>query len=233
MQMLFAVDIDGTIAYRHVPSLLAACNEQFHLGIEPARLQQMSYQTFLCQPELLAYRTRIGAYRFERALGWMDFEPQMLLAMRQHPGACEGVARLATLAPVVYYTARWSPDSVERSQAMAQATYQWLAAEHFPCADAVVFCEGIAGKLSKLAARLEEEGQPIILIDDGYERMIQAYAGLEAHQQRLLHQLTLVAFGASNVSAISDGLRVIAMRSWSQLAQMIEAVIADNERSYL
>ncbi len=228
--MIFAVDIDGTIAYRHVPSVLAACNERFRLGIAPERLQQMSYQTFLCQPEVLAYRTRIGAQRFERALGWMDFEPQVLLAMRQHPGACEGVARLAALAPVVYYTARWSADSAERSQAMAQATHQWLAAEHFPCADAVIFCEGSVSKLRKLAERIEQEAQPIILIDDGYERIMHAYERLEARQQRLLRQLTLVAFGASSVSASAGGLRVIAMRSWSQLAQMLEAVIADNER---
>lgn len=220
--MRIAVDIDGTISYRNERRYLYVCNEQLQLGIDARRLDTLSYQELLRQPELLAYQERVGDDYFRRAVGWIDFHSQVLCAAIPMTGAVEGVTRLASLGPVTYYTARFAPTSPQRSQAMADATYQWLHAQRFPASDSVVFCSNLKDKLHRLAECIEAEQTEFLLIDDQYARVISYISDLDASQRDILRRrMTLVAFKAARVPEQCARLRVLPLASWRQIDMLI------------
>jgi uncharacterized HAD superfamily protein len=212
--MLFAIDIDGTIAARSMRKFVQLCNERLALGLSTEVLQRrMFYRDFLELPEMLK---RKGDPEFQRALAWIDLEPQLLIAMLPLPGAVEGVTQLAQCASVTYYTARHSTARPERNAPMEQATKQWLARKQFPCSDAVVFCASVPDKLMRLTSVAQT--QPVVLIDDQYEKLLNAYAQLQldkSTRQVLQENLHLVAFGATKQPEQCCGLQVDILPSWN------------------
>jgi len=149
-----------------------------------------------------------------------------LRAMHPLPGAKEGVAQLATLGRVAYYTARYSSQSEERSQAMAQATLEWLTTHAFVNPTSAVFCDGLPGKLRQLAQELARHAEPVILVDDQYSRLLQRLTDLDKEPAQIFQRsLILVAYGAQTTPE-SALLPVVALPSWEQGAvhQMLETV---------
>ncbi|HEU5376725.1 MAG TPA: hypothetical protein VFV38_14920, partial [Ktedonobacteraceae bacterium] len=196
-----AIDIDGTLGYRDRQEYMKTCNETLKLEIAEEHLQTLSsLKTFYQLPEVQKYRERVGEAYYRKAIGWIDFHPQVLRTTRLLPGAKEGVMLLATLGKVAYYTARYSAQSEERSQAMAQATLEWLAACDLVNPTNAVFCDGLPGKLRQLAQAIAEDPGPVLLVDDQYARLLERLTDLDEEPVQLLKRsLILVAFGARTV----------------------------------
>ncbi len=221
-----ALDIDGTLGYRNRQQYLLTCKTTLKLALADDVLQGISLETFAQLPEVRAYRARVGDAYYTKALGWIDYHPDVLRAMHPLPGAREGVARLATVGSVAYYTARYSAQSQERSQAMAEATQTWLTVHAFAHPTNTVFCDGLPGKLRQLARDLVNVSEPVILIDDQWTRLLQRCAELDEATIRLLQgSLLLVAYGAATVPE-QTLLPVVALPSWEESAvtQMLEGI---------
>lgn len=221
-----ALDIDGTLGYRNRQQYLTTCNETLKLAIAEERLKDLSLQDFYHLPEVLAYKERVGEAYYAKAIAWIDYHPEVLRAMRPLPGAKEGVTRLAMLGKVAYYTARYSAQSEERSQAMAQATLEWLTAHEFVSPTSAVFCDGLPGKLRQLAHELAREAEPVILVDDQSTRLLQRLADLDAEPAQILKRsLILVAHGARTAPEDAP-VPVVALPSWKEEAvqNMLEKV---------
>jgi hypothetical protein len=174
----------------------------------------MFYRDFLQLPEILK---RKQDTEFKRALAWIDLDPQLLIAMLPLPGAVQAVTQLAQRASVTYYTARHSTVRPEKNLPMEQATKEWLALKQFPCSEEVVFCAGVPDKLTRLA--VVAQSQPVVLIDDQYEKLLTAFAGLEDQysKEALLENFRLVAFGATKLPEQCYGLQVSMLPSWDCL----------------
>lgn len=211
-----ALDIDGTLGRRNCQQYMKTCNETLKLAIAEERLQGISLKSFYQFPEVQAYRERVGEAYYQKAIGWVAYHPDVLRVMHPLPGAIEGVSLLAPLGNVAYYTARYSAQSKERSQAMAQATLEWLAAYEFINPTNAVFCDGLPGKLRQLAQAIVDEAEPVILIDDQYMRLLEHVADLGEEPARFLQSsLILVAYGAQTVPERTP-VPVIALPSWEQ-----------------
>lgn len=212
-----AVDIDGTLGYRDRQEYMKTCNETLKLAIAEECLPHISsLKAFYELPEIQAYKERVGETYYKKAIGWIDFHPQVLRTTRLLPGAKEGVALLATVGDVAYYTARYSAQSEERSQAMAQATLEWLALCDFVNPTNAVFCDGLSGKLRQLAQDIAGDPGPVILVDDQYTRLLERLADLDEGPAQLLRSsLILVAFGA-HVVPTGAPISTIALPSWEQ-----------------
>lgn len=212
-----AVDIDGTLGYRDRQEYMKTCNETLKLAIAEERfLHISSLKAFYELPEIQAYKERVGEAYYKKAIGWIDFHPQVLRTTRLLPGAKEGAALLATIGDVAYYTARYSAQSEERSQAMAQATLEWLALCDFVNPTNAVFCDGLSGKLRQLAQDIARDPGPVILVDDQYTRLLEQLTDLDEELALLLQRfLILVAFGAPTTPE-SAPISTIALPSWEQ-----------------
>ena len=218
-----AVDIDGTICWRNVKRFLQVCNTKLQFGIEEKRLETLTYDEFLQQPEVLAYRQKWGEERAQLAIRWIDLDPEVLVAVLPIPGAVEGVQRLTGLGKVTYWTARYTPESAETSQAMADATRQWLREQHFPFPEEVIFCESPQDKLIRIAERSEAEDLSIILVDDRYSKLLEVAGYLDNHLQTILRRrVTILAFRAISVPEECYDISVIPFRSWKAIDTIIE-----------
>lgn len=223
MSVTICVDIDGTICWRNTRKTLEVCNRRLKLGIESERLQTLTYQEFLQQPEVVAYMQRRGEERAQLVIGWIDLSPEVLVAVLPIPGAVEGVQRLANLGEITYWTARYTPDSEELSRGMADATYQWLREQGFPCSDSVTFCASPQDKLTRIAEWSEAEERRVILIDDRYPKLLEVTGTLDTRLQEILRRsVTLVAFGATSVTDATCGMTVVPLMSWQAIDSLIE-----------
>jgi hypothetical protein len=221
---LIAIDIDGTITFeRNMRIFAQVCNERLQLGIGDERLATLDYHSLLAQPEVVAYRQRIGEASFRYELGWVNLDPRVLVSLIPALGAVEGIKKLEAVGDIAYYTARYVPDLPEESRAMAVATRQWLLEQKFPHAANVVFCESPKEKLVSLARQLAGEAQAVIMIDDRYSRLLEVMTEFDQAMQDILRRfLTLVAFGAEIRPEECNGIRVIPFASWSHIDMLID-----------
>lgn len=221
--MRIAVDIDGTICVQNVKRYMQVCNEKLKLGIEYERLATLTYTNFLQQPEVLAYKQKWGEEYARLTMGWIDLDPEVLVDVLPIPGAIDGVCKLAEVGAVTYYTARYTSQSIETSQAMANATRQWLRKHLFPSPEEIIFCESPQDKLIRIAERSATEDRAVILIDDRYPKLLEVVEILDSRLQEILRRyVTLVAFGATSELAECYGIEVIPFETWPSVDQLIE-----------
>lgn len=212
--MLFAIDIDGTVSGVNVRKFVYTCNERLSLGLDAKILDRVrTYQEFYELPEVGALRGDEVAWRHLR---WIDFSSEILCSLPALPSAIDGVAQLARLGTVVYYTARKCRDD-EKNREMAEATERWLEQHNFP--GEAVFCLGVRDKLRRLA--LVEEAETIILIDDLYQRILEEIQ--EQEFEALRRHMILVAFGAV-VSPACNGLQVHVLPSWRDIDRLVNCL---------
>jgi hypothetical protein len=195
----FLIDIDGTIAVRNFSHFIERCNLLLDLGINLEQ-RPRNYQAFLCSAEVEEYRQQVGQEKAHRDLAWMDLDPVILTNMYPYPGAVQGVNQLAqNQIEIAYYTARSCWFDQVKNQAIMDATLTWLREKGFPNADKTVFCRNVADKLQRIANVIAQDRQPIVLVDDQYHRLQDAFRKADAETQLLLRSyLTLVAFGTDN-----------------------------------
>jgi hypothetical protein len=188
--MYFLCDIDGTIAERNVPVLLALLAERFNMTFDT---DGMTTKDFLRHPDVAAYRQRVGEAWFRMAVGWCKLDPRMLSCLYPIAGALEGLQYFATIGKLRYCADRNVPGLPEYNQQIQQATYTWLGEQHFPCADQITFCDDVRQKLLVAAELIERSQEPVILIDDLYHYFIEAWPSLGTC---LADKLTIYAYSA-------------------------------------
>lgn len=223
--MQIILDIDGTLCSNNRAFFFQLCNTTFALGITAERLAGMTRTNFLTQPEVVALRSQLGADLFTYQLGWLDFHPQAILAALVIPGAIEGVARLAELGPISYYTARFSHDQ-QKHAAIVSSTHQWLANHHFSNPNNVSFCDGIQQKLHQLIQLGHDTDEQIVFIDDSYERLLANIALItDQREHRLLHSLfTLVAAHTSKPPTQTHGIQIFTLPHWNAVTSLIQHI---------
>lgn len=218
--MWWCVDIDGTIAYRNMHVFLRLCRNLVDVG----EVEVASYRDFLALPQIMEYQNRIGARRFSYEMRWLDLHPDSLRHAEIVRGAVEGLHLLSTTGEIWYYTAR-SCTSPEISQAMAEATREWLLKNHFPSPHQVVFCASPKDKLVRLAELAAAHRTSMALIDDKHARLLQACEELAVEQPEqftLLQEfLTLIAFPAWQGDKNAIHIQTEGLPSWRYIERLV------------
>lgn len=213
---MYYIDIDGTIAYRNMIRFATICNEKLQLHISPDRFR-CRYVEFLQFPEIQEYTQRVGEKVARNTIGWLDFDPRVLIAMHSYPDAVAGITTLATHGEIAYATARHG-NTDEIHQGIVRTTTRWLEMKSFPSGRETLFCTGIADKLSRIAECVHEVCSPAVLIDDQYAKLQASFADLDPEKQRILQdRVILVAFGCEILPHYDEpALPMVGMASWSQ-----------------
>lgn len=216
--MLFAIDIDRTIAggFR---AYVNHHNRDLALGISQQVLNGLpNYQEFLQLPEVIAYRQH-NESRFQESKASIRVSSDVILSLEALPGAGEGVALLAALGTIRYYTIR--ADEVQ------EATVQWLDEKQFPYPQNVVFCESSIDKIVKLCQQATDE--TIVLIDDKYAVLLIAFdhctQRIPAVADALRGRLIIVAFDIKACDLPErDDIKLLALPSWHDVTNLVAAL---------
>ncbi len=220
--MQIIIDIDGTLCFNNRDFFFQLCNTTFDLGIAADRLSGMTHADFLAQPEVVALRSRLGEDLLAHKLGWLNFHPQAILASLPISGAVEGVAKLAGLGPVSYYTARFSSNK-QRHATIVSSTHQWLADHQFVNPHRVTFCDGIQQKLLLLIQLAQDTSEYVMLIDDSYERLISHIAFIDK-PAAFLSMFTLVAARAKELPVQTHNVQVLVLPHWREIDTIIQYI---------
>ena len=216
--MLFAIDIDNTIAggpdaYK---LYIEHHNNDLGLDLSPQLLDTLtSYQSFLKLPQVRAYRREHEA-RFQASRDSCRTSSSVILSLDMLPDAVTGVQYLSRFGQVRYYTIRVNQE----------ATKQWLTIHQFPDPRNVVFCDSALHKLMSIYQLEIRKHEHIALIDDKPSALIQAFEKLmitHPHVARNIRQhVDLIAFGSDDVKGQDSDLRVFALPSWFDVNNLVD-----------
>jgi uncharacterized HAD superfamily protein len=219
--MKIAVDIDGTLLWSNVPVFLEECNKTFELGISSEILNSLtSKEDFYALP-VVATRLLEEEY-FCYELAWIEFRERCLLESLVMDDAAAGVARLASLGDVTYYTARYSHEH-EVLLEIKKASKQWLKQNDFINYSKVVFCDRIKGKVLKILKLAKNDN--ILLVDDSYISILEQIEQLkDADKDLLLEKLMIVALRAAADELPSTDLKLVALPYWDEIDSIMERI---------
>jgi len=220
---LFAIDIDGTIAWPD-KALARFHNEDLQLGIPEQMLERItSYEQFIHTAELTRFLEQqlFPGKMLENSRKRARRNPEYLASLDAIPGAVQALRGLAKQDRINYYTARDA--SVE------QATRTWLAQKQFPHMP-VVYCCSARNKLVKLYEREQGSSELIMLIDDHWLQLLEAYHGLTQGRykqvigewrevaQFVKERVMIVGFGATAAEVnFTPTLPVKALAGWEHM----------------
>lgn len=225
------IDIDGTLAPNNREMVSCVANQRWGLGIDKNQLKGITLDQWENLPEVVAYKSRMAPERYQLELGWLNFHPDVLLSLIPYKGAVEALDELLAQGHrITYATARYSPYSSEKSQAMATATKQWLKQEGFPNPQQAIFMDGLPGKLKMIAERIKQNPGPAVLIDDQHKRLIEQANLLEKDQQDILSRyLTLMCYGATELPDTAL-LKMLSLRAWRDRDGLVEGLASTEAR---
>jgi hypothetical protein len=216
--MLFAIDIDNTIAggpdaYK---LYIEHHNDDLGLGLSSQLLNTLSnYQSFLKLPQVRAYR-REHEDRFQASRDRCRTSSSVILSLDTLPDAVTGVQYLSRFGQICYYTIRVNQE----------ATKQWLAIHKFPNPQDVVFCDSALHKLMSIHQLEIQKHEHVALIDDRPFTLIQAFEKLtitHPHVARNIRQhVDLIAFGTGFGKVQNSDLRVFALPSWRDVNTLVD-----------
>jgi hypothetical protein len=199
--MLFAVDIDGTIATweKGQKTLIGYMNRELGLDLPPSRLTSFTrYRAFEESPEVQEWLAQSDERRtlYQQVHYQSQFEPEIQETSIPLPGAVASLYQLADLGRILYVTLR-KPLS-------EQLTRTWLASYEFPSPSSVCCCEHYQHKY--LAAYQQaEEGEYVMLIDDNAPSLIARFKPFFDEYRdaanSLRKRLAVVAYGAKEPPA--------------------------------
>jgi hypothetical protein len=229
--VLFAVDIDGTIA--GASRIFGAYfNQELGLELPQEEIKKIRWYTSLRQhPAIVAYRKENNQRFLEVCERYQEYTPAML-AREVLVGAVEGVISLAKWGAIRYFTIRISRDQQVNAQIQI-TTRQWLSEHGFPNSSNVAFCASFQEKLQRM---VQEPHAQIILIDDRcstdlltcYESMMQFPEQRELVEQ-IRQRITFVAFRKDTLPENVYGLRMMTMPSWQHTSDLWSALQRINE----
>lgn len=199
--MLFAVDIDNTIARDIKNAALRA----YLLRALDMPSDEQSLRDWMRVPENKA--------RFEQARADSEKIPEVMSALLPIPGALDGVRQLAALGTVMYVTCR--------VPALHDLTLDWLTTHGFPTPENMRLCALYSEKYLH-AYQMASAGEPIILIDDSAEKVVRAFQTIArndpATAMNLIPRLSVVAFNPREATwrMQPPAFPVLILKSWDQ-----------------
>ena len=215
--MLFAIDIDGTIAGTdHGREYAHYLNRVLGIGLSAEKVAAFaSYREFALSAEIQAFGavSQENQDRYMEALELAQHDAEVQRASLPLPGAVEGVKALSTYGRVIYVTCRYA-SSRELSQ-------EWLGRYGFPSPERVFTCERFHHKYVE-AQKNAAADEPIVLIDDHAEDIVKTFRRLvkEYYQvaKSVYGRFGLVAFGSGKPPTVPHQLRIpmLALPSWEK-----------------
>ena len=236
--MQIFMDIDGTIAHQNDAQLIPLFWQV--LGLPPDTCPQLKHMTeLLALPQVQTVRERMGEKRFRLLISMTQQSESAIMSRHVVPGAYEALCRLAHMGQLRYCTARKATYSGTKgtkgttAQAidtlntrMQRATHDWLAQQHFPCPDQVLFCCGARGKLEAIAACIHEN-ERVLFVENELDAVVEAFAELPREIQAQIAAHTIVlAFGydARKLASYITDLRCLALSSWDRLDDVLSTL---------
>lgn len=226
--MLFAIDIDGTIANDDRGRAYARyLNRELALGVSDETIERLkSYATFIQLEQVQAYAAESEEHKahYRAAIRQAQHDPEVQQAAIPLPGAVEGVAALARYGEIIYVTCR-KPESFDR-------TRDWLSSYRFAQPDRIYICKHYHFKYI-YASQLAHVSEPIVLIDDHAEDVVKFFQRLVkehyAVAKSIRKRLAVVAFGCQEAPPCpfkQPLFPVLALPSWDKnvLEQLIGPV---------
>jgi len=215
--MLFAIDIDGTIAGTdHGREYAHYLNRVLSIGISEEQVAAFaSYREFALSAEVQAFGavSQENQDRYMEALELAQHDAEVQRASLPLPGAVEGVTALSTYGRIIYVTCRYTS-----ARALSQ---EWLAQYGFPNPEHVFTCERFHHKFVE-AQKNAFVDEPIVLIDDHAEDIVKTFRKLvKEHYQvakSVYGRCGLVAFGTDKAPMAPNQLRIpmLALPSWDK-----------------
>lgn len=206
--MLFALDIDGTIAVsgNWLARWLA---QEAQLAIPEDELAQIRYGIeFWDLPQVRALpheqRAQLRAHAHHK-------DPDRQENNIPIPGAREALHTLLKHGATLIYTTCRQPESAQRTRA-------WLERYDFPCTTHVYICQHYHHKYIAAYEQAQEK-EPVLLIDDLIEKMVPAFRTLAIEHRdtalSLVRRLAVVAIGHQEPPAFQKvPFKVLALPSW-------------------
>src|SRR5207248_11209255 len=107
-----------------------------------------------------------------RAQSWLELDPHHLIHMHPLKHALVGVSQFAKIGSLVYYSTRKTSYSMHLNIQMAQATRAWLALNHFPHPESVLFFNGPQEKLGQTSPLTSRTSYHLIAVDANYDQVL-------------------------------------------------------------
>jgi uncharacterized HAD superfamily protein len=226
--MLFAIDIDGTIAGTdHGREYVQYLNRVLGMGMSEEKIAAFaSYREFALSAEVQAFGalSQENQDRYMAALEDAQYDAGVQRASLPLPHAVEGIMALSTYGRIIYVTCRY-----ESSRDLSQ---EWLAQYGFPNPEQVFTCERFHHKYVE-AQKHAFADEPIILIDDHAEDVLKTFRRLVKEYYHIAKSVYgrfgLVAFGTDKAPAVPNQLRIpmLALPSWGkeEIQQLIGVVL--------
>lgn len=225
------IDFDETIAMLDTTDFIALCDKRLRLRIPKERLQSLSFEQFLSQPEVLAIRKH-GQQRFDRLLDRFYFDQEAFLARRPIEGARAGIIRLTQysrigayiLSSVHFASSGERPSSTlaNRNQYTKTALNTWLTTYQFPRPEKLLFCDGPGEKLRHIAELVEASSQPAILVSKRAHELLSVPVD-QAVEKILQGQLLLGVYGVEQTAVRATRWPIVALPEWFALDSLLEA----------
>lgn len=158
--MLFAIDIDGTIATHTEQRLSYLPYFNRTLGLGLSKEQLAAFPRFFTFQERVIFpwmNTQERKILYKEASKQLQYDPDCQQAAIPIAGAVEGTQRLAEYGRVIYVTYR-KPDT-------EQITRRWLANNGFPSPEGA-YCSEYSYDKIKYAQQEAEEEEQVIMVDN-------------------------------------------------------------------
>jgi hypothetical protein len=220
--MLFAIDIDGTIAGAAPDAVrIHYMNRALKLGLSETRLAEFgSYRAFAQSSEVQMWGAIPSHQKsYMNALEQAQWDADIQRSRLPIPGALEAIHALTQQGHVIYVTCR--------RDTTGEITQGWLARYDFPHPGDVYHCSQYYEKYRMVYAHASPR-EHITLIDNQARDLILSYKGLVLDHreiaQSLLRRLILVAFGEPTLPPLPTRLPVpvVALDSWDQWQDKLE-----------
>jgi len=215
--MLFAIDIDGTIAQdEHGHAYARYLNQALALNISEEIIEHLpSYLSFIMLPEVQAYvqNNEEHKQKYVETIRVAQHDPDVQRSATPMHNSVEGVKMLAEYGQICYITCRKS-----ESQAITQ---EWLAQNGFLQPERVFFCEHYHHKYIAAHEQTTSD-EPIILIDDHAEEVLKFFKRLIKEQYKVAKsvykRVAIVAYGSKQLPIVPPKLQipVFSLVSWNE-----------------
>ena len=210
--MLFAIDIDNTIARDTKNAALRA----YVLRALDMPTDEQALRAWMQNAE--------NAARFRACCDASETVPEVMGALQPIAGALDGVKQLARIGTVVYVTCR--------VPTLHDLTFEWLTRYGFPTPENPRLCASYSEKYLR-TYEVADSNEPVILIDDRAEDVVRAFQFIARNHpdiaMKLIPRLSVVAFNPKEQRwrMRPPPFPVLILKSWEQedLARLIDVAL--------
>jgi len=226
--MLFAIDIDGTIATHTEERLvyLPYFNRALGLGLSEQELSSFSDFFAFREQVILPWMDSPEKQRaYQEAATQLQYDADRQQAAIPLPGAIAGVRLLAQYGKIIYVTYR-KPDTEE-------LTRRWLASYGFPSPERA-YCSEYSYDKPRYALQDAHEEDQVVLIDNDMARTIIGFRTFCTQHRdlgtRLLKRLGLIVYGhqeldpvkTPKIAPVLKHLPLKRLVDWQQISSFLQ-----------